>query len=151
VGGVVAVGLVGLWRWVATPFVVVGDSMAPTLRDWDLCWMRRTWSYEPRRGDIVVFRTADAPPLYFVKRVVGLPGERIACRAGQVLINGEALAEPYATPNPDWELAETEVPAGKVYVIGDNRRYLPEETLHGLVAVRWVQSRLIGHWRWRGD
>lgn len=147
---VVVAVLVGVWRWVATPFVVVGDSMAPTLQDWDLCLMRRVRSYPPRRGDIVVFRTADVPPLYFVKRVVGLPGERIGCEAGQILINGEPLAEPYAMRNREWNWPAVEVPADKVFVIGDNRWYLPEETVHGLVSVRLVQSRLIGRWRWRG-
>ena len=58
-----------LGKFVLSPYVVVGTSMMPTLRDMDLCLMRRTWHYRPARGDIVVFRTADAPPLRFVKRV----------------------------------------------------------------------------------
>lgn len=145
----VGAGLIGLWRWVAMPFVVVGDSMAPTLHDWDLCLMRRTHPYEPRRGDIVVFRTADAPPLYFIKRVIALPGETIACAAGQMTIDGHPLPEPYTAANGEWELPPTKVPPDQIFVIGDNRRYLPEETVHGLVAVRLVQSRLLGHWRWR--
>ncbi|HUJ11109.1 MAG TPA: signal peptidase I, partial [Verrucomicrobiae bacterium] len=100
-------GILLFARFVVTPFVVVGDSMTPTLRSWDLCLMRRVYHYQPRRGDIVVFRTADDPPLYFVKRVIALPGESLAIDDGVVCINGVPLKEPYTTVNPDWQMDPT--------------------------------------------
>jgi signal peptidase I len=136
-------------KFVATPFVVVGDSMSPTLKSWDFCLMQRVRHYEPRRGDIVVFRTADDPPLYFVKRVIALPGETISIKRGVFQINGKPLAEPYTMVNPDWQMEPTLLPAGKVFVVGDNRDFEREEYVQGLVATRLVRARMLGHWRWK--
>jgi signal peptidase I len=148
----VALAMVGLLlgltaKFVVAPFLVVGDSMEPTLRSLDLCLMQRVRHYQPARGDIVMFRTADDPPLYFVKRVVALPGETIAIEGGSVKINGELLYEPYAPPNPGLDMSPTNVPPGKVYVIGDNRY----GSLSTLVATRLVTGRLIWHWRWKPE
>lgn len=142
-----AVGLV--LKLVATPYLVIGESMTPTLRHMDLCLMRKTWGYRPQRGDIVVFRTADDPPLYFVKRVIALPAETIGIRQGVVQIDDKPLPEPYTPPNPTWEMPATIVPADKVFVIGDNRAVALDETLHGFVATRLIQARLVAHWRWK--
>lgn len=135
--------------WFIRPTVIVGDSMLPTLRSWDVVWMRRVRHYEPARGDVIMFRTADDPPLRFIKRVIALPGETIAITNGTVLINHQPLAEPYTPGNRDWAMDETNVPPGKVYVIGDNRDVPMDLTVQGLVANRLVQARMIGFWRWR--
>ena len=131
------------------PYVVVGDSMLPTLKSWDFCLMARVHGYQPRRGDIVTFRTADDPPLYFIKRVVGLPGETLAIRHGAVTVNGQPLDEPYTTTNPMWEMESILIPADKVFVLGDNRTVALDVTLHGLVAMRLVKARMLWHWRWK--
>ena len=153
--GAVLVGLLFL-RFVATPYVVVGDSMVPTLRSWDLCVMARPHGYQPKRGEIIVFRTSEfdeqgrhVPPLHFIKRVVGLPGETVAIRRGVVQVNGKPLEERYTEINPTWDMDPVTVPAGKVFVLGDNRTVELEETLHGLVATRLVEARMLWHWRWK--
>src|SRR5690606_25680995 len=74
-----------------------GISMAPTIEHGQLIFINRL-AYrlrEPRRGDIVAVRMA-GPSVVYVKRLLGLPGERIRIDAGKVSINGEPLAEPYA-------------------------------------------------------
>lgn len=144
-----AAAMVLVSKFVVSLYLVDGQSMTPTLQHLDLCLTRVTRPYRPQRGDIVVFRTADDPPLYFVKRVLGLPGETIAIRRGVVEINGAPLPDQYVPVKPEWELPPTVVPADKVYVIGDNRRVALDETVHGLVAVRLVKARLIAHWRWK--
>jgi len=136
-------------RFVVTPYIVVGDSMLPTLKSWDFCLMARVHAYQPKRGEIVMFRTADDPPLYFIKRVVGLPGETVAIRRGAVRINDETLDEPYVKTNPAWEMEPVRVPADKVFVLGDNRGVELDETLHGLVAMRLVKTRMLWRWRWK--
>ena len=136
-------------KFVAVPYIVVGESMSPTLTSWELCVMQRVRHYQPRRGDIVVFRTADDPPLYFVKRVIALPGETASISNGVFTINGALLAEPYTTINPDWQMEATSVPAGKVFVVGDNRDFEREDYVQGLVATRLVQGRMLWHWRWK--
>jgi len=138
-----------IFKFVITPYVVVGESMTPTLQHMDLCLMQRVWGYRPQRGDIAVFRTADDPPLYFVKRVVALPSETISIRAGAVEINGAVLPDQYTRINPEWEMPPTLVPRDQVFVIGDNRTVALDETVHGLVATRLVKARLITHWRWK--
>jgi signal peptidase I len=138
-----------VFEFVVAVQVVVGDSMSPTLKSWDLCLIQRVWHYEPRRGDIVVFRTADDPPLYFVKRVIALPGETASIEHGVFAINGVPLSEPYTTVNADWQMERTAVPDGKVFVVGDNRDFEREAYVHGLVATRLVQARMLGHWRWK--
>ena len=146
-----AMGVILLFvvKFIGAPTVVIGDSMVPTLRSWEVCWMQRVRPYAPTRGDIVMFRTADDPPLRFIKRVIALPGERIEIQAGIVFINQQPLPEPYTFVNPAWSLAATNIPPGKVYVIGDNRAVLMDIAVQGLVATRLVQAKLAAHWRWR--
>lgn len=129
--------------------VVLGTSMEPTLVPWELCISLRTRPYEPRRGDIVAFRTSDEPPLYFVKRVVALPGETISIENGSVKINGQLLEEPYTKVNAFWNLPRTAVSEGKIYVLSDNREAMFEDYVQGMVATRLVQSRLLWHGRFR--
>jgi signal peptidase I len=135
--------------FVVRPYIVAGKSMTPTLRPWDLCFMRVISHYQPHRGDIVMFRTADDPPLYFIKRVIALPGETISIERGIARINSAPLAEPYTTINPSWQMEPTPVLAGKVFVIGDNRDLFREDYVLGLVGTRLIKARLLGHWRWK--
>jgi len=65
------------------------------------------------------------------------------------MINGKPLPEPYTKPNPDWQMESTAVPAGKVFVCGDNRDLEREDYVQGIVATRLVQAWMIGHWRWK--
>lgn len=124
------------------PSVVFGDSMSPTLEPWDLCLLQRVRHYEPRRDDIVMFRTSNDPPLYFIKRVAALPGETVAIEHGIIKINGTALDAPRLAP--DWELEQTVLAGDKILVVADN-----PEFGYGLVATRLVQARLLWHWRWK--
>ena len=136
-------------KFIAVPRIVYGESMSPTLKSWELCVMQRVWLFEPRRGDIVEFRTADDPPLYFVKRVIALPGETVSIDHGVFKINGAPLSEPYTTINPDWQMEPMPLPAGRIFVVGDNRDFDLEDYVKGPVATRLVQSRMAWHWRWK--
>ena len=146
-----AVALIGtaLGLLLVRPTVIVGESMKPALKTWDFCLMLRQWHYAPRRGDIVMFRTADDPPLWFIKRVIALPGETVTIQGGSIRISGRSVPESYTVPNNFWNMPPTTVPAGKVFVLGDNRTVELEETLHGLVATRLVKGRLLWSWRWK--
>lgn len=134
-------------KFVAVPRIVYGDSMSPTLKSWELCLMQRVRHYEPRRGDIVEFRTADDPPLYFVKRVIALPGETVSIEHGVFKVNGVPLSERYTTINPNWQMDPLLLRTGRIFVVGDNRDFDLDVYVKGPVATRLVQSRLIWHWR----
>jgi signal peptidase I len=146
---VIGVGVFLVAKLVAVPRIVYGDSMSPTLKSWELCVMQRVRHYEPRRDDIVEFRTADDPPLYFVKRVIALPGETVSIEHGVFKINSAPLSEPYTTVNPNWQMEPLLLPSGKVFVVGDNRDFDLEDYVKGPVATRLVKSRMLWHWRWK--
>ncbi|MDO4938915.1 MAG: signal peptidase I [Lachnospiraceae bacterium] len=80
---------------------------------------------DPQRGDVVIFHWPDDEKVYFVKRVIGLPGETVDIIQGQVYINGEPLDEPYlAEPMyPGEEPMHFEVPENAYFMMGDNRNY----------------------------
>src|SRR5271154_4404298 len=136
-------------KFVAVPRIVYGESMSPTLKSWELCVMQPVRHYDPRRGDIVVFRTADDPPLYFIKRVIALPGETVSIERGVFKINGVPLAEPYTMANPTWQMEPLLLHTGRIFVVGDNRDFDLEDYVKGPVATRLVQARMFWHWRWK--
>jgi signal peptidase I len=74
----------------------------------------------PSRGDVVAIRMA-GPHVVYVKRIIGLPGERVAITAGQVRINGTTLAEPYVQHRRPWGFEEVTLGPDEYFVMGDNR------------------------------
>jgi len=108
------------------PIIVKKTSMEPTLYENDYLMISKqayTIFGEPERGDIVVFPHVEGniTELY-IKRVIGLPGETITITNGLVYINGEPISEAYTKDGITLgEVKDYVVPAGKVYVLGDNR------------------------------
>ena len=106
----------------------------------------------PERGDVVVFRWPRDERQYFVKRVIGLPGDEIRIRGGEVYRNGELLDEPYVEQPSGESIVERVVPEGHYYVLGDNRAQsddsrrwggVPEENIVGDVWLAyWPLNRL---------
>lgn len=106
---------------------VIGSSMEPTLSDGDnLIVDKLTYHLrEPERFEIVVFPYQYSKGTYYIKRIIGLPGERIYIdEEGQIFINGEVLQENYGKEViEDAGLASTEIELGEneYFVMGDNR------------------------------
>ena len=116
-------------------FRVEGPSMQPTLSSGELLWVNKAAYYRwdgqyvlggPQRGDIAVLHSPDpADDVDLIKRIIGLPGDRVRVDRGTVFINDQALTEPYihfeanyTYPLDDQDLA---VPADEYFVLGDNR------------------------------
>ncbi|GHF49358.1 signal peptidase I [Deinococcus metalli] len=150
-----------LTTFVGTLARVDGDSMNPTLHTGDVLLLlkyprwQRTWGLGgafPRRGDLVVFKApADSPYAYEtvwgvrhrpynIKRVLALAGDTVGVTDGRVTVNGRALAEPYASEGFVQDQAARVVPAGTVWVMGDNRRLGEslDSRAYGPVALRDV-------------
>ena len=109
-----------LRRWGVGLVRVSGTSMAGTLCDGDLALVTR-WDYirrAPGRGDVVECRFPGRPDDY-IKRVVGLPGERVEFIGGALTVDGRPLSEPYvSTPTKDYE---RQLGDGEYLLLGDNR------------------------------
>jgi signal peptidase I len=111
-----------------SPTIVREHSMEDTLKENDIIYVARQ-AYllgAPRHGDIVVFQTAlengSGGEKVLVKRVIGLPGDRIAIIDNVVYRNGEALEEPYLkSERVSGQMSERTVPAESYFVMGDNR------------------------------
>jgi signal peptidase I len=102
-------------------------SMEPTLYENEWLFVNKI-SYEfghPGRGDVVILRDpSDGPDRkeFLVKRIVGLPGDRLEVRAGQLYLNGELTIEPYTdTKIEDGDYGPMQVSTGHYFVMGDNR------------------------------
>ncbi|MFY9344862.1 MAG: signal peptidase I [Planctomycetota bacterium] len=139
--------MVAVHLFVIQVSVVKGNSMEPCLHDGDRLVVDRV-SYslgEVHRGDVVVLRNPRNPAVDFVKRVVGLPGDRIAMHGGVLFVN-DAIADDHGAIVDTQELPELVVPAEHYFVLGDNRPIscdsrefglLPQTLLKGKVRVRF--------------
>lgn len=101
----------------------------------------------PDRGDIIVFRYPVDPNRDFIKRVIGLPGERVEIMQGQVYINGQPLHEPYVKAAPLYDFPEQVVPANQYFVLGDNRNSSSDSHVWGMVPIENIIGRaLLCYW-----
>jgi signal peptidase I len=123
---------------------VEGSSMEPTLHNGELVVVYRlAYRWEtPTRGDIVVFRFPLDPERRFIKRIIGLPGDSISVRDGQVWVNGEPLDEPYIASPPRYS-GEWEVQAGEVFVLGDNRNNSSDSQNWGALPLHDVIGKAV--------
>jgi len=102
---------------------VVGHSMDPTLHDGQFVVVNKLLYrlQEPQRGDIIVFQERGNDDRKLIKRIVGLPGEMVEIRNGQVIINELWLDEPYIENLGRSTYAPSPIPEGFYFVMGDNR------------------------------
>ncbi len=105
--------------------LIPSGSMETTIMTGDRIIGLRTsyWFSGPERGDIVIFKYPDDESKLFIKRVIGLPGDKVEIVEGKVYINDstEPLAEPYLTVEPKGSFGPYEVPEGSYFMLGDNR------------------------------
>jgi signal peptidase I len=122
-------------------FRIEGHSMMPTLKEGEYIIINKLAYYldEPQRGDVIVLRFPNDRERDFIKRVIGVPGDRIEVNGGEVRVNGALLNEPYISAPPIYEDSWI-VPEGKYFVLGDNRNnssdshnwsFLPREDIVG--------------------
>ncbi len=123
---------------------VDGFSMRPTLQDGEYILVNKL-AYktgEPERGDIVVFIFPVNPQEDLIKRVIGLPGETVSIHNGVVTVNGVPLTEPYIASPPAYD-GDWVVPAGQLFVLGDNRNDSRDSHQWGLLPIENVIGRAV--------
>jgi signal peptidase I len=121
---------------------VSGLSMEPHIHSGEYVLIN-TFEYRlgpPHRGEVVAFRHEGDARQIFIKRVVGVAGDRVRIDRGRVYLNGVELNEPYVGSPDQRSFAETTVPPDSVYVLGDNRADSEDSRVFGAVA----DDRLIG-------
>ena len=109
-------------------FKVVTDRMSPTIRDGERVLVNKTiYDVEPmRRGDVVIIRSPNRLRTNLVQRLVGLPGDKIELRGGEVLVNGEPVVHPGGASStqpdtrPPGEAVKWTLPSGHGFFISDN-------------------------------
>jgi signal peptidase I len=122
---------------------VYGQSMEPNLHsDQRLVVEKISYRFHsPRRGDIVVLRLPKRSSELLIKRVIGLPGETVEVKNGQVYIDGQPLDEPYLKHNTRGEMAPRVVPPLQVFVLGDNRGFSNDSRTFGMVPFDNIVGR----------
>lgn len=134
------------------PFLVSGASMEPNFREGDYLFVDRlTYRVrEPIRGETVVFRYPEEPSTFFIKRIIGLPGEVIRIENGTIWVSRgdeeQELGEVYLSPEYRGSGSfRTTLGTDEYFVMGDNRNAsfdsrnwgsLPEENIIGIVRMR---------------
>ncbi len=105
---------------------VLGYSMYPTLHERDRLFTNKIVYMigEPKQGDIVVLKAPDEPDKDYIKRVIGVPGDKVEILDGSVYVNDEKLDEEYISGDAytyTYDDNLWEVPEGYLFVLGDNR------------------------------
>ncbi|WP_338205860.1 signal peptidase I [Parageobacillus thermoglucosidasius] len=161
-----SLAIVAICRYfIFSPSTVHGESMSPTLKDHEKIIISKVSKLE--HFDVIVFHAPDSDANY-VKRIIGLPGDRIEVKDDILYINGKPYKEPYLKPNRknlfpgikltgDFTLKEitgkSKVPKGYLFVMGDNRlvskdsrhfKFIPIQSVIGEVKFRYYPLKEIG-------
>ncbi|MGX9707810.1 signal peptidase I [Laceyella tengchongensis] len=129
--------------FVFEPFNVVGPSMKTTLETGNLILVNKlVYRFEePERGEVIVFHAPQRKE--YVKRVIALPGETVEAKNNKILINGKIMEEPYlATDMRTRDFDLVRVPAGKVFVLGDNRLDSTDSRVIGPIGMSEIVGRV---------
>jgi len=133
--------------FVVQAFYIPSGSMEPNLQIGDriLAYKFLYGLKNVKRGDIIVFKFPLNPRKDFIKRVIGLPGDIIKVENKEIYVNGKQLSEPYIVHRDKWnsgfprdEYPPTSVPAGSLFMLGDNRDSSDDSRYWGFVPAKYV-------------
>jgi len=133
------------------PVKVEGVSMMPGLEDQERIFVNKfVYRWEPiQRGDIIVFRYPRDTSKSYIKRVIGVAGDRVRIVKGQVYVNGEALDEDYVPSDyaDGRSYPELVVPRDSYFVLGDHRTMSSDSREFGPVNDRYIYGKAVfGYW-----
>lgn len=157
---IIAVAAVFLIRtFIAQPFLVSGSSMEPTFYNGNYLLVDElTYQFrEPERGEVIVFRYPNEPSSYFIKRIIGLPGEKVVIENNVVKITAgdeiKVLNEPYVLGKVSTSHFEKTLGPHEYFVMGDNRNFsfdsrswgpLQEANIIGITRLRlWPPTEVM--------
>ena len=123
--------------------------MLPLIKDGDVLRVERLDSKSRKdliRGDIIVFRYPPDPTKSYIKRLIGLPGDRIEIRSGEVWLNDSRLEEPYLNPRLNLSTRSQPVvivPEHAYFVMGDNRDNSSDSRIWGTVPEELIDAKVL--------
>lgn len=138
--------------FIAQPYLVAGASMDPSYATGHYIIVDQiTYNFQdPKRGDVVVFKYPKDPSKFFIKRIIGLPGEMVSLKQGVPFITNEeypegfTFAEPYLSQeNQKIETLEITLSEGNYFVMGDNRKGSSDSRLWGSLDEDLIMGRAI--------
>ncbi len=141
--------VVPIRTFIAQPFIVSGASMYPTFQENEYLIVDEL-SYRlrpPERGEVIIFRYPKMPSKYFIKRVIGLPGEKVTIKNGHVFITSAGkkaveLNEPYAQDGSGTDF-EISLNPNQYFVLGDNRPVSLDSRSWGPLDKKFITGRAV--------
>jgi signal peptidase I len=139
-------------------FRIDGTSMEPNIHNGEYVIVNKTaywFGHNPHRGDVIIFNAPDQPQNDRVKRVIGLPGDKVEVRGdGTVYVNGQQLEEPYLPPHHSGTSGTWTVPEDQYFVMGDNRSASLDSRAKGpvprnkIIGKAWLIIWPLHDWGW---
>lgn len=139
--------VLGFRFFIAEPFVVRGESMEPSFYEGDYLWIEKITPRLGilRRGEVIVFRAPDNPFSIYIKRIIGLPGERVRIKGGHIYISRDReiyeLEEPYLRSLTEGS-ADVTLGEDEFFVLGDNRPASEDSRMFGPIKKRAIVGRV---------
>ena len=143
----------GVYFFLGRPFTVSGASMYPTLHNGDRMVLSKVGDIH--RFDVVILKAPDENVEY-IKRVIGMPGDTIEMKSGVLFINGKKVEQPFINTEAlakqtvfmdDFTLesltGESKVPAGKYFVLGDNRGVSKDSRMIGFIDRSAIEGKAV--------
>ncbi|WP_242704299.1 signal peptidase I [Candidatus Enterococcus ferrettii] len=116
-------------------YSVSGESMNPTFKEQEV--IQIISHRKPKRFDVVVLHPPENPKGLYLKRIIGLPNERIIYRDGQLYVNKKLVSDEFAKETEDFnwnEFSRDKIPEGYYFILGDNRAISKDSRHFGLIT-----------------
>jgi len=126
--------------YVVQPFVVSGEAMSPAYVNGDYILINE-FDKQFDRGDVIILNPESSPNISIIKRVVGLPLDKVEIRDGKVLINGQTLNEAYSDGDTAGDISVT-LGGDQYFVLGDNRNKSLDSRSFGPVSKSNIQGKV---------
>lgn len=152
---VVLAVMVMIYLFIMSPQEINGASMEPNFHNGEYILTNKIIYRieQPQRGDVIIFKSPRNKEVDYIKRIIGLPGDRVSVKSNAIYVNEEKVAEPYLQPGVTIfgmsylkEGQEATVPEGMYFVLGDNRPHssdsrdfgpIPKDEIIGKAFLRY--------------